>query len=236
MSSLRKAETQAMAGSLGALSSLQPSTRRSQIAATLRDAIFSGQLPPGTPLVEIKLAQQFGVSRGPLREAIRELSEEGLLLNKPYVGTYVVEVSEKTLTEAYDLRRVLERHAFDLIWGHRNDSYRRELLARHSALIDAAVSGDMLAEIGAEMTFHRFPYEFSNSGVLLEMWEMLSQKIRLGFTLYQKSIGEPVSSRNAHNKYVECALGDDLDAMRQEIDVHIEAGLNTVLSYLRNRA
>lgn len=235
MNKLQKDETAADASTVGALTSLPALTRRSQIAATIRDAIFSGQLPPGTPLVETKLAQQFGVSRGPLREAIRELSEEGLLLNKPYVGTYVVEVSEKTLTEAYELRRVLERHAFETIWDRRDAEFQRQLRLRHSNLLEAVDSGEMSAEIGAEMSFHRLPYEFSNSALLLEMWEMLSQKIRLGFTLYQKSIGEPLSGRNAHNTYVRCALGDDLDAMREEIDMHIEAGLKSVLSYLQNR-
>jgi len=220
---------------LGAPLNLPSLTRRSQIAATLRDAIFGGQLAPGTPLIETKLAQHFGVSRGPLREAIRELSEEGLLLNKPYVGTYVVEVSEKTLTEAYELRRVLERHAFEAIWDQRDAGFKRELRLRHGRLLDAVDSGDMAAEIGEGMNFHRFPYEFSRNALLLEMWEFLSQKIRLGFTLYQKSVDEPKSARNAHNKYVKCALGDDLDAMRAEIDVHIEAGLKSVLGYLQKR-
>ena len=217
------------------LTSLAPLTRRSQIAATLREAIFGGQLPPGTPLVETKLAQQFGVSRGPLREAIRELSEEGLLLNKPYVGTYVVELSEKTLTEAYELRRVMDRYAFETLWNRRDAAFAGELRLRHSNLIEAVDSGDLATEIGAEMIFHRFPYEYLNNGVMLEMWEMLSQKIRLGFTLYQKSIGEPVNSRNAHRSFVSCALGDDLDAMRSEIDAHIEAGLKSVLGYLQHR-
>lgn len=235
MNRLPNMETGAEGGAISALSSLQPSTRRSQIAATLRDAIFSGQLAPGATLVETKLAQQFGVSRGPLREAIRELSEEGLLLNKPYVGTYVVEVSEKTLAEAYDLRRVLERHAFELIWSRRDETFRRRLIALHATLVEAADSGDTVTEIMAEMDFHRFPYEYAGNGVLLDMWEMLSQKIRLGFTLYQRSIGEPVSSRNAHDSYVQCALGNDLDAMCQQIDIHIDAGLRTVLGYLRNR-
>ena len=210
-------------------------TRRSQIAAFMRQAIFSGQLQPGTPLVETRLAQQFGVSRGPLREAIRELSEEGLLLNKPYVGTYVVEVSAKTLAEAYGLRRVLERHAFESIWFKRSEAYRKELRLRHANLMEAVDAGDLALEIGAEMAFHRFPYEFSQNGVLLDMWEMLSQKIRLGFTLYQQSIGEPLSGRDAHDTYVRCALGDDLNAMCAEIDVHIDAGLKSVLGYLQNR-
>ena len=217
------------------MASLPALTRRSQIASFLREAIFSGQLQPGSPLVETKLAQQFGVSRVPLREAIRELSEEGLLLNKPYVGTYVVEVSAKTLTEAYELRGVLERNAFETIWPRRDAAFRRELLARHASLLNAVDGGDLGSEISAEMSFHRFPYEFSSNALLLDMWELLSQKIRLGFTLYQKSIGEPLAGRDAHDGYVRCALGDDLDAMRAEIDIHIAAGLKSVLSYLNNR-
>ena len=231
----QKVEGTPAANSLAGLTSIAALTRRSQIAATLREAIFGGQLAPGTALVETKLAQHFGVSRGPLREAIRELSEEGLLLNKPYVGTYVVELDEKTLTEAYELRRVLERYAYETIWDRRDEAFRRELRLRHSNLIEAVDSGDLASEIGAEMTFHRLPYEHSDNGVLLEMWETLSQKIRLGFTLYQTAIGQAVSSRHAHKTFVSRALGDDLDAMRKEIDVHIEAGLRSVLGYLKNR-
>jgi DNA-binding GntR family transcriptional regulator len=218
---------------LNSLATLAPLTRRSQIAATLREAILRGQLAPGSALVETKLAQQFGVSRGPLREAIRELSEEGLLLNKPYVGTYVVEVSEKTIAEAYTLRRLLDRHTFEMIWGKRDAVFSRELKRRHALLVEAVDNGELVAEIAAEMNFHRYPYEFSDSGLLLEMWELLSQKIRLGFTLYQNSMGQSHSHRDAHRKYLRCALGDDLGAMCAEIDTHIDAGLNTVLRYLR---
>lgn len=218
---------------LSSLSSLAPLTRRSQIAATLREAILSGKLAPGTPLVETKLATQFGVSRGPLREAIRELSEEGLLINKPYTGTYVVEVSQKTLAEAYELRRVLEWHVFEAIWNRRDVAFRRELEHRHSMLLAAVDQQELAGEIVAEMHFHRYPYEFSGNELLLETWELLSQKIRLGFTLYQSAIGESLNHRNAHRKFMKCALGDDLDAMQSEIDVHIEVGLKTVLKFMR---
>ncbi|WP_216076103.1 GntR family transcriptional regulator, partial [Acinetobacter baumannii] len=66
------------------------STFRAHIVEGLREAILSGDIAPGTPLVETSLAEQFGVSRGPLREAIRQLIDEGLLVTVPYTGTNVV--------------------------------------------------------------------------------------------------------------------------------------------------
>src|SRR4051812_4420521 len=76
-------------------------TRRDYVAQTLRDAILTGRIAPGTQLVESHFATQFGVSRGLLREAIRELIETGLLVNKPYAGTYVTDISEETMSDVY---------------------------------------------------------------------------------------------------------------------------------------
>ena len=72
-------------------------TRRDQVAHTLRQAILAGQMPGGTQLVEGPLATQLGVSRGLLREALRELIESGLVINRPYAGTFVTELSVEDL-------------------------------------------------------------------------------------------------------------------------------------------
>src|SRR6516162_8179993 len=83
--------------SLPEFEAVLPMTRRAQVAETLRNLILSGRVAPGTQLVESRLASRFGVSRGSIREAIWELIDQGLLINRPYAGAFVVSVDEKTM-------------------------------------------------------------------------------------------------------------------------------------------
>src|SRR5262249_726819 len=111
MSEPRRVRVKATA-SLPEFEAVLPMTRRAQIASSLRNIILSGQLTPGPQLVESKLASRFGVSRGSIREAIRELVDEGLLINRPYAGTFVVDLDEKMLIELFSLRVALEQFCF----------------------------------------------------------------------------------------------------------------------------
>ena len=109
-------------------------TLREQMVETLRNAVISGAIPPGQKLVEAQIAEQLGVSRGPLREAMRQLVEEGLLEHIPYRGTMVKTVTVQDLEEIYSFRILLETFAFKLVWQHRGPSFLETMDARHHAL------------------------------------------------------------------------------------------------------
>lgn len=94
-------------------------TLRERLVAVLRRAVLEATLPPGSRLVETKLAEQLGVSRGPLREAIFELVKEGLLEQIPFRGTVVRSLSVEDIQEIYSFRTLLESFAFKLIWDKR---------------------------------------------------------------------------------------------------------------------
>src|SRR6185369_17809746 len=147
-----------------------PMTRRAQIAETLRNSILSGRLAPGTQLVESKLASRFGVSRGSIREAIWELIDRGLLVNRPYAGTFVVSLDEKTTTEIYSLRGALERYSFIELWPKRDGEFRKEFTARYDALVKTIRARKYFETIEAEMHFHSYPYEFSGNQTLIDVW------------------------------------------------------------------
>jgi DNA-binding GntR family transcriptional regulator len=207
-------------------------TRREQVVQLLHDAIMSGQIKPGAQLVEMKLAARIGVSRGSVREAMRELVEQGLLVSKPYGGTFVATITETGMDEVFGLRKVLEQHAFRLVWEKRGETYRREFAVRHDALIATIGADDLAAEIKAEMHFHATPYEFCGNALLLEMWQMLAQRIRLAFMISQ-SVDRRRSFKAANERFLRTALGDDLDAMLAEVDRHITMGLRRVRRFLR---
>ncbi len=204
-----------------------PVTRRAQIAETLRSLILSGQFAPGAQIVESELAQRFGVSRGSVREAIWELVDQRLVVNRPYAGTYVVDIDVTTMEEVYLVRGALERHCFSELWDRRDGEYRKEFAARHDALKRAVMSDERIESIEAELHFHSYPYEFAGNSVLLDLWQQLSQKTQLNFVMTQ-SIVRSNSFLEETRRYLDAALGDDLAAMHAEIDRHLKLGVEAL--------
>src|SRR5206468_10355594 len=118
------------------LEPLSKSTLRARIAERLRAAILAGDIPPGATLVETALSERFDVSRGPLREALRQLIEEGLVVTVPYTGTHVASLSVEDVREIFSLRTALEIFAIEQIWECRDSRFRAELVRRNNALIE----------------------------------------------------------------------------------------------------
>jgi DNA-binding GntR family transcriptional regulator len=204
-----------------------PVTRRAQIAETLRSLILSGQFAPGTQIVESELAARFGVSRGSVREAIWELVDQRLVVNRPYSGTYVVETDITTMEEVYSVRGALERHCFSELWNRRGKEFEKEFTARHDILQRAVTSGKRIEAIEAEVHFHSYPYEYAGNSVLIDVWQQLSQKMQLNFVMTQ-SIVRSNSFLEETRRYLDAALGDDLAAMHAEIDRHLELGVQAL--------
>jgi DNA-binding GntR family transcriptional regulator len=211
-------------------------TRRDYVAQTLRDAILTGRIAPGTQLVESHFATQFGVSRGLLREAIRELIETGLLVNKPYAGTYVTDISEETMSDVYEVRRIMERQAFIRLWPQRDEAFRAEMTARYEALAEAASSSELHRESAAEAHFHGLVYERCGNQLLLDVWRQMTQKIQLGFAVCRLTHAPKPDFAENHRLFLELAIGSDLNAMLEELDAHLLRGLSTIRHALRNTA
>ena len=121
--------------------SLSPRALYEEVAELLRQRIFSRELQPGSWIDELKLAEQYGISRTPLREALKVLAAEGLVTMKVRRGAYVTEVSERDLTEVYHLLGVLESDAAAVVASEATDAQLCELQALHQELEAAARPG-----------------------------------------------------------------------------------------------
>jgi DNA-binding GntR family transcriptional regulator len=207
-------------------------TLRAQIAERLRGAILSGAIAPGTPLIETALSARFEVSRGPLREALRQLIEEGLLVTVPYTGTHVATLSVEDVRETYSLRTVLESFAFEQVWGRRDERFRRELKRRDNALIASIDAGDDRASISTELELHGLVYEASGHRLLQRAWHGLRGRLELYWAAHHRAHGRRGPRRDSHDSYIRAALGDDLTAMRQEIVEHMRRGVEQTERFL----
>jgi DNA-binding GntR family transcriptional regulator len=203
---------------------LPKATLRAHIAERLRAAILAGDITPGSPLIETDLSTRFDVSRGPLREALRQLVEEGLLVTVPYTGTRVASLSLEDVREIYSLRTALEIFAFEQIWDRRDDRFRAELRRRNDALITTIDAGDDRASIGAELALHALVYETSGHKLLQRAWGGLRGRLQLYWAAHHRAHGRPGPRRDSHDSYIAAALGDDLDALRLEIADHMRRG------------
>ena len=114
--------------------SLAPRALYEEVAEQLRQRIFQRELQPGSWIDEVKIAQEFGISRTPLREALKVLAAEGLVTMKVRRGAYVTEVSETDLADVYHLLSLLESDAAGVVAQKASDEEVRELQQLHKEL------------------------------------------------------------------------------------------------------
>lgn len=118
--------------------SLAPRALYEEVAELLRQRIFSRELEPGSWIDELKIAHDYGISRTPMREALKVLATEGLVTMKVRRGAYVTEVSERDLADVYHLLSLLESDAAGVVAQTATESQMAELQALHQELEIAA--------------------------------------------------------------------------------------------------
>lgn len=159
-----------------------PTSLRERVANEVRTLILGGDLRPGDRLIETEIAEQMGVSRGPVREALRELEQEGLVVTEPYRQTVVANVSEEEITEVLvPARRLLEKFVLTRV----PDKLTAEDYQRLNAIIDemrlAAEKGDWLAVVESDMEFHHYLLAASGYKSLVRFWQGMVARIRIHF-------------------------------------------------------
>jgi DNA-binding GntR family transcriptional regulator len=146
------------------------------VSERLRDEILDGRLPAGTRLVETELAARFGVSRGPVRDALQELSSSGLTVDLPRRGTFVSSLTERDLIEVYVIRRAIEEQAVRLAVARADDAEIAAMFEAVSATEAAYRGDDLAAAWDADMAFHGTYCRMSGNGRLLALFEQLASQ------------------------------------------------------------
>ncbi len=203
-----------------------------QLGGLLRGAILSGEFEPGETVTETALAVRFGVSRGPMREAMRHLMDEGLLVTVPYTGTHVLQLTSADIDDIYSMRICLEVFAFEQIWERRDDTFREALMARHAALTEAIDAGDDIRSIDAELDLHGLAYETCGNGILLSSWSGIRARLQLYWAAHHRAHGITGPKRESHDDYVRLALGDSCERMKDEIRDHMSRGLDITMAFV----
>jgi DNA-binding GntR family transcriptional regulator len=189
----------------------------------LRGAILDGSIPPGTSLVEADLAERFGVSRGPIRDALRELAREGLVVDLPHRGTVVSTLTFADIREVYAIREGLEsvaaRLAIELATDAGLRSIRDHVLRMEDAWDREADYADSLAE---DLAFHRGLVGLSDNGRLVAVYEqMLSQtQLLVRSAAAMNPSLRLAMRRSAHRDIHDALMARDADRAQRAIGDH----------------
>jgi len=149
------------------------------ITAELRSAIRSGALPVGSPIGEVEMASQLGVSRSPLRESMQRLVQEGLLTASPGRGMRVSVIGPDRVTDVYDARLAIEAQAARLIIKAGADTVLDRLEAAYAALVEVSQGTDALAISDADLEFHRLLVDVAGSPRLGRYMSTLAIETRI---------------------------------------------------------
>ncbi|MFN8514566.1 MAG: GntR family transcriptional regulator [Thermomicrobiales bacterium] len=143
------------------------------IYQTLRDDITEGRIRPGERLVELALAERFGASQGPVREALRRLGQEGLLVTQPRRGTRVRELSLAEIDDIFEVRAELESWAARRFVERRTPESRAAVLAAFAALEQAGRDGDATLVVDRDLELHAAICAGAGSPLLLSTWRSI---------------------------------------------------------------
>jgi DNA-binding GntR family transcriptional regulator len=187
---------------------------RDVVFNTLRQAILKGELKPGERLMEIQLAKRLGVSRTPVREAIRKLELEGLVLMIPRKGAEVAKITMQDLKDVLEVRTALEELAVKDACEHITKEQLEELEAAADDFRETLEEKDLVACTEADMHFHEVIYAATNNRRLVQMLNNLKEQ------MYRYRM-EYLKDERTHRRLIE-----EHDAIRKALENHdqTEAG------------
>ena len=208
---------------------------RDVVFNTLRQAILRGELKPGERLMEIQLANKLGVSRTPIREAIRKLELEGLVIMIPRRGAEVAEITEKSLRDVLEVRAVLEELAVDLACDRISAEDIQNLKEAAKEFEAALQGGDVTEYAEADVKFHDIIYLATDNKRLIQLlYNLREQMYRYRVEYLKRTEVHPVLLAE-HEHIISCIEKHDKEAAKVAISTHIENQAKTVSDTIRTK-
>ena len=207
--------------------SLAPRALYEEVAELLRQRIFSRELEPGSWIDELKIAEAYGISRTPLREALKVLATEGLITMKVRRGAYVTEVSDRDLTDVYHLLSLLESDAAGMVASQATDSQLQELKALHTELEVAANPATPDRERFFELNerFHMRLLEIADNRWCSQMVTDLRKVMKLNRHNSLLKTGRIRESLQEHRDLMAALAARDATRTRASMQAHFKNGL-----------
>jgi len=206
---------------------LAPRALYEEVAELVRQRIFRRELEPGSWIDEVKLAHEYGISRTPLREALKVLAAEGLVTMKVRRGAYVTEVSERDLAEVYHLLALLESDAAAVVAERATEAERKELQKLHRELEAALADRERFFALNER--FHLRLLELANNRWRNQMVSDLRKVMKLHRRNSLLKSGRIEESLAEHRAVMEAIEQRDPEAARVGMQRHFRSGLEAAV-------
>ncbi|MBL7091736.1 GntR family transcriptional regulator [Acidovorax sp.] len=202
---------------------LTPRALYEEVAEQLRQRIFRRELEPGSWIDELKIAEEFGISRTPLREALKVLAAEGLVTMKVRRGAYVTEMSEKDLRDVYHLLSLLESDAAGVVAEHATEAQLQMLQDLHAELETAVADREKFFAINER--FHMLLLELADNRWRSQMVADLRKVMKLNRHNSLFKQGRIEDSLSEHRAILAAMVARDGKATMRAMQAHFAQGL-----------
>lgn len=194
----------------------------SNVLSSLRKYVLNGELKPGDQLIEATIANQMQVSRGPVRDALKQLENEGLVVNIPRKGTFVRKLNKEDFKQIYELRAYLESLAVKLAIEKLDEN--PELISFLTKVVkqmgEVAKEEDIAQIADFDLEFHRAICESSKNHYLIEAWMRIRSLIRLCL-ITDLAYKNYLKTEQDHNMIIDAIMGKNINLGEERIKSHI---------------
>lgn len=208
---------------------------RDVVFNTLRQAILKGELAPGERLMEIQLAEKLGVSRTPIREAIRKLELEGLVLMIPRKGAEVAKISEKSLKDVLEVRRSLEELAIELACQRMNEDDMEDLRKAEEIFRSAVKTGSSMELAEFDEAYHDVIYNATRNMRLVQILYNLREQMYRYRLEYIKDEDKRQILLIEHDKIMKALMARHVAEAKRAVREHIDNQEITVLKNIKEQ-
>lgn len=201
---------------------LRSLSKSREVFERLRDAIWSGDLAPGTPIRESHLAKQLNVSQVPVREALLQLEHLGLVVRVPDRGTTVTKLTRTEILQMMEVRRHLEELAFQLAAPRITKEAETILRCHLTRMQDLVLKKDHFGVAEEDFGFHRTVWKASGNDVLEKTLERLCIAVYAFVSLKRHAAGETMKSAvRSHKLLLDALLSGDPECIRARVIEHL---------------
>jgi len=193
-----------------------------QVATILVRGVLFGRLQPGQRINEAELARTLGISRNPIREAIRRLEERGLLVAVPRKGTFVRTLRKEDIDDLFSFRKLIERYAMEQAIRHITPADVDRLSNHVQTMVDAAKSGDERTLVELDLAFHQEFCKLSRSPLTLRTFNNMQAEVQLLITMSERKFESLIAAASDHWLIIEAIRTGEPDKAINAISDHID--------------
>lgn len=225
-----------MAGKLSKVNFNDYKPLRDVIFNTIREAIIAGELKPGERLMEVQLAEKMGVSRTPVREAIRKLELEGMVEMIPRKGAHVAEVSVKDIMDVLEVRASLDGLATSLAATRITPEEIKELKHVYTQFVANVEKDNVSGTIKKDVEFHDVIYRASRNEKLMQISNNLKEQVQRFRVIYLKGFGSTRDVIREHEQIIEAITTNNSDMALKIAYEHIKKQEETIIKALKRNS